>query len=207
MRLPLALGLSLFVLPVHAELSPQVYQEMQAAAPEALRLKITGVDRAFTQGHTKKAELVRAKAVVLEVTRTATGLAPGKEVALRYVHDPLAEGMVGPGPTPIVVRTAEYEAFLRAGDQGVYAPAAKRASFRQVKPPEAGVATDAPDRVTDVTGSPAYLLGLAALLAAILTGLGFFLKRRQSGGDDDHDPEEDMATQFRVAPVLRPPED
>lgn len=206
MRLPLLLVLAL-TLPARAELPPQAYLDMQGAAPEAVRLRMTSVDRAFTQGRTDRAELVRATAEVLEVSRTATELTTGREIALRYVHDPLPEDVAGPGPVPIVQRTAEYQAFLRADDQGGYAPAARKASFRQLAPPRPSADDDTPERVSDFASSPAYLGGLGALLLLVLGGLAAFLRKRRGDQRDQPDPEEDMATQFRVAPVLREPED
>lgn len=206
MRLPLLLALTLTV-PALAELPPEAYRQMEAAAPEALRLRVTAVNRAYVSGRTREAQRVEAKAEVLSVTRSAAGLAAGATIALQYMHDPLPEDMAGPGPVPIVRRTAEYDAYLRAGGPGTFAPAARSASFHQVKAPDAGADDDAPGRVLDVGASPAYLAGLGILLLGVLGGLAVFLKRRRSEPQETHDPEEDMATQFRVAPVLRDPED
>ena len=206
MRTSLLLALAL-ALPVHAEMSPEVYRGMQESAPEAVRLRVTSVERDYTQGHTAEAQMVRARGEVLEVTRTATGLAPGKEISLRYVHDPLPEGMAGPGPIPIILRTAEYQAFLRGGEGGVYDPAARKASFRQTKAAEAAAAADDPERVGDSTGSKVPMGAAGVLLLLVLGGLAAFLRSRKPAGPAEPDPEEDMATQFRVAPVLRKPED
>jgi hypothetical protein len=99
---------------------------MQTAAPEAVNIKITSVDT--TAG--KDGDQVAARAIVLSVTRSATGLARLQKLSIAYAHTPLAAGMAGPGPVPVLENGATYTAYLTGGpDPTPYAPAAGAQSF------------------------------------------------------------------------------
>src|ERR1700730_16198879 len=69
---------------VRAELPPYVYKERQEKAPEALVIKVRSVDKSETMGENWKQIEFTVKAEVQMVERTATKLAPGTTIEIRY---------------------------------------------------------------------------------------------------------------------------
>jgi hypothetical protein len=122
-------------MPSQAEIEPKYYRAWQDKAPEALTIRIGAVKPTVTSErhasgngmliHTR----VDADAIVEKVERSASGLKPGDAVRIQYVTTRAEPPMVGPRPLPVLKRGETAPAFLLAVSQGLYAPAAKGASF------------------------------------------------------------------------------
>ena len=122
-------------IPARAEIDPKYYREWQERATEALVVRVTAVKTSvasekhssgsFALVHTR----VDASATVEKVERTGTGLKPGDAIRIQYVSTRPSEPMPGPRPVPVLKRGEAYPAFLLAVSKGLYAPAAKGASF------------------------------------------------------------------------------
>ncbi|MBW3623290.1 MAG: hypothetical protein KY468_07765, partial [Armatimonadetes bacterium] len=114
-------------------------------APEVLEIKVLAV------AQKKQPDSIRvdAKARVVRVKRSRTGLKPGRVIALRYEHYLPSPGWVGPRPVPIVRPGRVYPAYLvKAASEAppagngsksakgakVYVPAARGYSFEEMKP-------------------------------------------------------------------------
>jgi len=118
-----------------AEIEPKYYRQWQERATEALVVRVTNVRSStskqkhqsgeFTLVHTR----VEAEAQVERVERTGTGLKQGDIIRIQYVSTTADQPVTGPRPIPILKRGESYPAFLLGVSKGVYAPAAKGASF------------------------------------------------------------------------------
>jgi hypothetical protein len=118
-----------------AEIDPKYYRQWQERATEALVVRVTAVRTStskekhasggFTLVHTR----VEAEAQVEKVERTGTGLKQGDTIRIQYVSTQPDRPIPGPRPIPVLKRGESYPAFLLAVSKGVYAPAAKGASF------------------------------------------------------------------------------
>lgn len=120
--------------PVSAELPPDVYERMQRDAPEVLKIS---VKRVFAN---RKGALdfsgdrdVTVFAIVVSVTKTASGLKAGDEIVIRYVAKNPDEKMAGPRPIPKLEEKKEYPAWLSKSEAGHYEPAARGFSFTSAK--------------------------------------------------------------------------
>lgn len=119
-----------------AELPPYVYEEMQAAAGEALRVRVVDVKVTDTvvqtndPGGGRPVDVVAA-VDVLAVTRSATGLKPGDRVVVKYLTiADRTRPISGPSLIPVLKAGQETAAWLtRDGD--AYAAAAGGATFRE----------------------------------------------------------------------------
>ncbi|HEX6095288.1 MAG TPA: hypothetical protein VF432_03105 [Thermoanaerobaculia bacterium] len=123
---PLALG----------ELAPEVYKAMQQAAPEVLYLEVTEVDidRDFHKpsgcGFFEFEVLrnVTAKAKVLRVVRSRSGVRPGAVITVPYQSLRQCSGFSGARPIPLLEEGMKTYAYLTAARRG-FEPAARGASF------------------------------------------------------------------------------
>jgi hypothetical protein len=143
-RIVLVFASLLFAAVAGAELPPYVYAGWQAAAGEALRVRVVDVrvtDRGEGDPDRGRPVAVVATLEVIEVARSATGLKPGDRIAVRY-DTRVGSRIPGPSPIPVLTRGAESAAWLtRQGE--TYAPAAGGWSFREGDRP---TTTTAPTR-------------------------------------------------------------
>jgi hypothetical protein len=72
---------------------------------------------------------VEAEATVEKVERSASGLKPGDAIRIHYTTTRAEPPMSGPRPLPVLKRGETVPAFLLGVSKGLYAPAAKGASF------------------------------------------------------------------------------
>jgi hypothetical protein len=128
----LALSISLASLPVSAEIAPEHYVDMQANAPEALRIDVVDVDVEWCLFDCEKRDVV-VKAQVVGVIRSTAGVEVGDEITIKYVHRDPPRGWVGPRPTPLL-SPGETVAYLSKTDAGHFRPAARGNSFRTLTP-------------------------------------------------------------------------
>lgn len=121
--------------PSRAEIEPKYYREWQDKAPEVLTIRIGAVRPAVTSERHRSGDgmlvhtRVEAEAVVETVERSASGLKSGDAIRIQYVTTRAEPPMAGPRPLPVLKRGETYPAFLLAVSKGLYAPAAKGASF------------------------------------------------------------------------------
>ncbi|HYI08054.1 MAG TPA: hypothetical protein VEK57_03190 [Thermoanaerobaculia bacterium] len=124
-----------------AELAPEVYEEMQREAPEVLQVEITSVevDREFRKPsgcrffEVEISRHVTAKAKVVAVTRSRTGVRPGTAIEIPYISVRRCSGFTGPRPIPLLSKGEKVYAYLAKGDRG-FEPAARGASFSAERP-------------------------------------------------------------------------
>ena len=133
--LMIAFALVALATAARAEIDPKYYREWQERATEALVVRVTSVKSSvasekhssggFTLVHTR----VEAEARVEKVERTGTGLKQGDTIRIQYVSTRPEPPMPGPRSIPVLKRGESYPAFLLPVSKGLYAPAAKGASF------------------------------------------------------------------------------
>lgn len=117
-----------------AELPPEVYEELQGKASEAVVIRVEKVisERLGTLDFSgDRKQTVSAK--VVSVTRTDSGLKAGDAIVIRYVSKKLAKGMAGPSPIPRLGEGREYPAWLSKSAEGHFVPAARGYSFSEVR--------------------------------------------------------------------------
>jgi len=118
-----------------AEIEPKYYREWQAKAPEVLTIRVDAVHPVVTSERHRSGDgmlihtRVEAEAAVEKVERSVSGLKPGDTIRIRYVSTRAEPPMPGPRPIPVLKRGESYPAFLLGVSKGLYAPAAKGASF------------------------------------------------------------------------------
>ena len=118
--------LSIFSLPLLAELPTSAYLSMQQSAPEVIEIR---VDRAKRGLWISPGEVVTA--TITKVTKTASKLKVGDIIKIRYRHvNP--RGRVGPSPIPLLTKSQTYPAWLKKNEKGHYEPAALGYSFRKI---------------------------------------------------------------------------
>ncbi len=126
----LVAALTTAIPPARADLPPWAYARMQEAAPEVLTIEVksvrTGICFLWCDG-----PKVILTARVLEVTRSASGLTPGDDIAIRYRRVELPNGWSGPRPIPVPSAGDRLPAWLVA-EAGHYTPAAEGFSFERV---------------------------------------------------------------------------
>lgn len=128
-----AAGLFLFfAVTGYSELPPWVYKERQEKAPEALVIKVRSVSRRETADEKGKEIHFTVKAEVQKVERTATKLAPGSEIEIRYSRREYFQPIVGPSEVPELKEGQLCSAYL-AADGRKYAPAAGGQSFETMR--------------------------------------------------------------------------
>jgi hypothetical protein len=121
--------------PTQAEIEPKYYRAWQNKAPEVLTIRVGEVKPVVTTEPHRSGDgliirtRVDAEATVEKVERSASGLKPGDVIRIRYTTMRADPPIVGPRPLPVLRRGETYPAFLLGVSQGLYAPAAKGASF------------------------------------------------------------------------------
>lgn len=113
-----------------AELSPQVYADMQNASPEFLQIRVEQVDTGWCFLICRSRNIT-VTATVTAVTRTATQLTVGDTITIHYKHQRPIPGFVGPSPIPILEAGQTYPAYLEVDDENpaIYTPRARGQSF------------------------------------------------------------------------------
>ena len=115
-----------------AELPPWVYKERQAKAPEALLIKVQSViQRETTEEKWKQIEFT-VTAEVRKVERSATMLALGATIEIRYSQRHYSQPIAGPSEVPALKEGQVCPAYL-SGDGKTYSPAAGGYSFETVR--------------------------------------------------------------------------
>jgi hypothetical protein len=115
-----------------AELPPWVYKDRQEKAPEALVIKVQSViQRETTQERSKQIEFT-VKAEVQKVERSASKLAPGATIEIRYSQRHYSQPITGPSEVPALTEGQVCPAYL-SGEGKVYWPAAGGYSFETVR--------------------------------------------------------------------------
>ena len=116
--------------PLHvarAELPPQVYEELQARAPEVLAIEITRVATNKRDGENLRDISVFADAKVTGVTRSQSGVKVGDVISLRYMtFEVIADGWAGPGPMALVDAGKSYRMWFKKAGRHFYAAARGR---------------------------------------------------------------------------------
>ena len=115
-----------------AELPPSVYKERQEKAPEALVIKVRSVSKRETAEENWKQIEFTVKAEVQKVERSATKLAPGVTIEIRYSQRNYSPPMVGPSEVPALKEGQVCPAYL-ARDGKTYSPAAGGYSFETMR--------------------------------------------------------------------------
>lgn len=115
-----------------AELPPSAYKEWQGRAPEALVIKVQSVSRRETTEENWKQIEFTVKAEVQKVERSATKLAPGTTIEIRYSQRHYSQPIVGPSDIPALKEGQVCPAYL-SGDGKTYSPAAGGFSFETVR--------------------------------------------------------------------------
>jgi hypothetical protein len=112
-----------------ADIAPENYAKMQDSAPEYLTIEPATVRKGFALfGRTRP---VTVTARVVTVFRSATGIADGDTITIRYTHHRSRRGWAGPRLIPILQRGIRYPAYLEwdAAD-ATFRPAALDNRFR-----------------------------------------------------------------------------
>jgi hypothetical protein len=117
---------------LQAELPPFAYKEKQEQAPEALVIKVRSVVQHETTREQWKQIEFTVKAEVQKVERSATKLAPGMTIEIRYSQLHLSRPVVGPNEVPSLKEGQVCPAYL-SGDGKMYSPAAGGHSFDTVR--------------------------------------------------------------------------
>ena len=119
-----------------AALPPWAYQKDQDEAPEALVIEVLSVKSEVAKYPDRTETSVDAKARVLEVKRTASGLKPGDEIAIAYTNVELKrdERRVGESTyIPVLQEGKQVPAFVKGDQKSGYQPAARIYSFRELR--------------------------------------------------------------------------
>jgi hypothetical protein len=115
-----------------AELPPSAYKERQEKAPEALVIKVQSVSQRETTGDKWKQIEFTVKAEVQKVECSATNLAPGATIEIRYSQRHYPQPIVGPSEVPALKEGQVCPAYL-SGTGKMYSPAAGGFSFDTVR--------------------------------------------------------------------------
>jgi hypothetical protein len=117
---------------LRAELPPSAYMEWQEKAPEALVIKVRSVTQRETNEEKWKQVEFTVKAEVQKVERSATKLAPGATIEIRYSQRHYSQPLAGPGEVPALKEGQVCPAYL-SGEGRTYSPAAGGYSFETVR--------------------------------------------------------------------------
>jgi hypothetical protein len=98
-----------------AELPPGSYDTCRKEAPEALIVKVSSVKKANAPDG---ATTVTAVCTVLRAERSASGLAPGKEITISYTIPDTKNGFAGPRIPAMLKQGEVCPAFLQKAEQG-----------------------------------------------------------------------------------------
>lgn len=126
---------------VHAELPPQVYEELREKAPEFLKIEVLSSKQevdvdASPPPKGSKLLLIHLTATVLEVDRSKSNLKKGDVISIDYTRTerPKGTGWVGPSEIPILAKGEVTDAYLSKTEKtGAYSPAARGQSFHTLK--------------------------------------------------------------------------
>jgi len=126
--------LAVALLPLHSEIAPEEYRNMQLSAPDAIIIKVIRVTS--SGGLFSRTTNVRIQAEVLEVNRSESNLSAGDRITIVYEHyRPPKQGWEGPRSIPILKRGETTFAFIAFDfEEKAYVPAAKGASFEMPIP-------------------------------------------------------------------------
>jgi hypothetical protein len=132
--------LRLFLIPLcallldssRAELPPSAYKQWQEKALEALVIKVQSVSTRETTAEKWKQIEFTVKAEVQKVERSATKLAPGATIEIRYSQRRYSQPIVGPSEVPALKEGQVCPAYL-SGNGKAYSPAAGGYSFETVR--------------------------------------------------------------------------
>jgi hypothetical protein len=117
-----------------AELPPDAYKQKQQQAAESLIIKVLSVTTVESDEPNRKKIAVTVKAQVQKVERTKSGLKPGDDIGISYVHSRYKEPLAGPSEIPVLEQGDVCPAFLaRDGEGKTYKPVAGGYSFKAVK--------------------------------------------------------------------------
>ena len=120
-RSRLRLGLSLLLVYAltasngPAELPPSAYRERQQAAPEALVIKVRSVSKREVKEEKWKRIDFTVEAEVQKVNRSASKLAPGTVIEIRYAQRHCDQPIAGPSEIPTLKEGQVCPAYL-SGD-------------------------------------------------------------------------------------------
>lgn len=115
-----------------AELSPDVYKQMQANSPESLVIRVLSVKTKNRDEPRLVRVSVAVEARVEQVNRTQSGLKPGAVIRIKYDHRRHKEPMAGPSQVPVLKKGQILPAYLKKNDTADYAPAAGGYTFETV---------------------------------------------------------------------------
>jgi hypothetical protein len=115
-----------------AELPPWAYKEQQEKAPEALVIKVQSVSKRETTEEKWKLIEFTVTAEVQKVEHSASTLAPGATIEIRYSQRHYSQPIAGPSEVPALKEGQLYPAYL-SGDGKTYSPAAGGYSFETVR--------------------------------------------------------------------------
>jgi len=128
---------------VLAELSPEVYKDMQRKAPEALYIQVSSVDvhRRFAKPSGcsffdfEVIREVRVEARVLRVARSESRVRTGDVIGIGYSSISRCSGWSGPRSIQLLRNGGRVYAFLaRNGRTASFEPAARGATFSDAMP-------------------------------------------------------------------------
>ena len=125
------LACAIIVGSAQAELPPSAYKERQEKAPEFLEIKVRSVSKRETKEPQGKLTDFNVDAEVQKVHRSATKLAPGAVIQIRYSQRRYTQPIAGPSEVPALKEGQVCPAYL-SGDGKVYTPAAGGYSFDTV---------------------------------------------------------------------------
>jgi len=123
---------------VLADLSPDVYKDLQRKAPEILEIRVTSVDvhRHFAKPSScsffdfEVIRNVKVEARVVRVIRSASGVHAGDVIEIEYSSISRCSDWNGPRSIPLLQSGDQRYAFLsRRGRTTVFDPAARGATF------------------------------------------------------------------------------
>lgn len=127
-RLIAALALLLPLISGRAELAPSAYEQMQAKAPEYVKIEVLRID--VEPGEKPGDQKIHIVAMVSEVIRSTAGIKPDEIINILYTVEDHPKPWAGPGATPILAEKDQTIAYLKpASTSGDYEPAAGRMSF------------------------------------------------------------------------------
>lgn len=117
-----------------AELPPTVYKDLQAKAPEVLRIQVEAVD-SKPKGFFDRSEWTETvTASVTGVVRSKSGVKTGDTITIVYSRLAPKGGWVGPTPPPQLAPGKSHTAFLAKSDAGTFSLAARGMSFSPLNP-------------------------------------------------------------------------
>ena len=128
---------------VVAELSPEVYKDLQRKAPEVLYIQVSSVDihRRFAKPagcpffDFEVIREVKVHARVLRVVRSETGVRAGDVIGIEYSSISRCSGWSGPRSIEMLRNGDRVFAFVaRRGRTALFEPAARGATFSAAMP-------------------------------------------------------------------------